>query len=150
MAIARATVIAKMRGAFKAGVSASRFLADMKAAGLSYRRTDMLADWRNVNKLARVEGALQFVRRGYYPTASVIADVSWKISREYMYVVKVQTRLRPDEPVTERKVNIMTDIPMTPSMIEAEVESRWGEWEKYEAQELVGVQAWTAVHKVME
>ena len=150
MAIERGIVITKMRGAFRKGVSASKFLLDMRAEGLSYRRTDMLADWRTVNQLEAKKGLMQYVRKDYQPTAATIADVTWDITKEYMYIAKTWARLRPDDPLIERKVNIMADRPLTPREVEAEVQERWGEWEKYKAEELVGVQAWSAVHKVME
>ncbi|GAH67403.1 unnamed protein product, partial [marine sediment metagenome] len=68
MGIVRAETIARMRIAFREGVSASRFIRDMKEVGLSYRRTDMLADYRSVAGLERVEGALRYVRKDRYPT----------------------------------------------------------------------------------
>ncbi|MBA7705401.1 hypothetical protein ES703_114229 [subsurface metagenome] len=43
----------------------------------------------------------------------------------------------------------MSDVPMTPEMLKAEVEERWGEWERYAAEEIIGLQAWSAVRKVM-
>ncbi|GAI64195.1 unnamed protein product [marine sediment metagenome] len=150
MAIERAIVIAKMRGAFREGLAASRFIKDMRDIGLSYRRTDMLADWRSVNELERKEGVLRYVRKDRYPTEKTIAAVTWETSKEFMYKVKVQSVIRIGEPITERFVNIMSDVPMTPAMVEAEVEERWGEWEKYEAEIITGLQTWSAVRKVME
>lgn len=150
MAIERAIVIAKMRGAFRSGLSASKFLSNMKAQGLSYRRTDMLGDWRSVNEIEKKEGLLRFVRKDFHPTEKTIASVDWATSKEYMYKVKTLSRIKPGDPLTERFVNIMSDIPMTPAQLEAQVEERWGEWEKYAAEELVGVQAWSAVRQVME
>ncbi len=150
MGIVRAEVIAKMRGAFRKGKSASRFLADMKTAGLSYRRTDMLADWRSVNQLEVKEGLARFVRKDRYPTEKTMAAVTWSTSKEYMYKVKVQSVIRAGEPITERFVNIMSDKPMTPAMIEAEVEERWQEWEKYKAEEITQLQLWSAVRQVIE
>lgn len=150
MGIVRAEVIGRMRKAFRVGVSASRFIADMKAEGLSYRRTDMLSDWRSVNELERKEGAMRFVRKDRYPTEKTLAAVDWAISKEYMYKVKVQSVVKIGEPIIERFINIVTDVPMTPAMVEAQVEERWGEWEKYEAEIITGIQAWSAVHKVME
>jgi len=150
MAIERAIVIAKMRSAFRTGLSASKFLSNMKAQGLSYRRADMLSDWRSVNEIEKKEGTLRFVRKDYYPTEKTIAAVNWETSKEYMYKVKTLSRIKAGEPITERFVNIMSDIPMTPQQLESEVQERWGEWERYAAEELVGVQSWSAVHRVME
>lgn len=151
MGLDRSITIARMRKAFREGVSASRFMRAEREAGRPvYRRTDMLADWRTINQLETKKDALKYVRKDRYPTEKVMAAVTWELSKEYMYVVKVKSRLKPDEPVIERNVNILSDVPMTPAMVEAEVMERWGEWEKYAAEEIVELQAWTAVRKVME
>lgn len=147
MAIERATVIARMRAAFREGMSAGKFLQQMKTEGLSYRRTTMLSDWRTVNELERKEGALRFVRKDYMPTKAVVATVDWEMSQEFMYKVKTHSRLKPDAPITERFVNIMSDKPLTPTELESQVEARWGEWEKYAAEELVGLQVWSAAQR---
>lgn len=150
MAIKRAAVIGLMRGAFRRGQSASAFLRDMRAKGLTYRRTDMLADWRSVNELERKAGAMRYVRRDYFPAAKAIAQVEWDMSDEFMYKVKVTSRLSPGEPLTERFVNIMSDRPMTPAMVEQAVTEKWAEWEDYTAEAIENLVVWTAVHKVMD
>ena len=150
MSIERAEVVGRMRIAFRGGLSASRFISDMKSAGLSYRRGTMLSDWRTVNEIEKKEGTLRYVRKDRYPTTATMASVTWETSQEYMYKVKVESVLKAGEPATERFVNIMTDVPMTPEMIEAEVEQRWGEWEKYAAETITGLQSWSAVRRVME
>lgn len=150
MGIERAEVIQRMRAAFKQGMSGYRFIAQMRAEGLSYRRTTMLADWRSVNELEKKAGAMRFIRKDYMPARPAMAQVAWAMSREYMYKVKVESRLREGEPLTERFVNIMSDTPLTPRQIEAQVTERWGEWEKYAPEELYKMQVWTAVHRIME
>ncbi len=139
-----------MLGAFDEGVKVSRFIRDMESKGLSYRRTTMLNDWRSVNELKTKEGLMQYVRRDRYPAKTAIASVTWNISKEYMYVIKVRSILRPGDDPTEQKINIMSDVPMTPGMVEAEVAERWGEWEKYQGQTLTEIVPWAAVRKVME
>lgn len=150
MGILRAEVIARMRSAFREGLSATRFIKDMRELGLSYRRSDMLADWRSVNELEVKEGLARYIRKDRYPTTKTMAAVTWQTSKEFMYKVKVQSVVQVGAPITERFVNIMSDVPMTPAMIEAEVEERWAEWEKYEAETITQLQTWSAVRKVME
>ena len=150
MAIVRAEVIARMRGAFRKGESASRFIQDMRAKGLGYRRSDMLADWRSVNQLETKKNLLQYVRKDRYPTVKTIAAVTWNMSKEYMYVVKVKSRISPEEPIVERMVNIQRDVPLTPAMIEAQVKMEWVGWEKYKEEEIVEILPFTAARKVME
>jgi len=150
MGVKRAAVIGLMRGAFRRGQSASAFLSDMKAKGLSYRRTDMLGDWRSVNELERKKGAMRFVRRDRFPTAKTMAAVEWELSDEYMYKVKVQSRLSPGDPIQERFVNILSDRPMTPAMVEQAVTEKWAEWEDYTAEAIEKMVVWTAVHKTIQ
>jgi len=122
----------------------------MKARGLSYRRTDMLADWRSVNEVERKADAYKYVRKDRMPTAKVIAQVDWSLSREYMYKVKILSRIRPGEPITERFVNIMQDRPLTPGEIEGLT------WEMIQAQspklqaQVVSITPWTVLQRVIE
>lgn len=150
MSLIRATVIAKMRGAIREGVSASAFIRTMRDAGMSYRRTDMLSDWRSVTGVERVDGVARYVRKDYYPTAAVYASVDWKLSKEFMYKVKVQSRVSPTEPITERMVNVMSDNPLTPREIEEQVQDWYGVTESLPPELLVSLSVWTAVRKVME
>lgn len=150
MAIERAIVIRKMGGAFKEGMSFNTFYNEMKEVGLSYRRTDMLGDWRSVGEIRVKEDLFKYVRKDYYPTEKSIAQVSFALSREYMYKVKVESRLRPDMPLTERFVNIMTDSPMTPRMVEQMVTEKWREWEKYMTEQIEAITPYTALHRVTE
>jgi len=146
----RSAVILRAKIAFKQGLSASKFLADMKVRGLSYRRTDMLTDWRSVNELERKADAFKYVRKDRVPTARVIAQVDWALSREYMYKVKILSRVRPGEPIVERFVNIMQDRPRTPGEIEA---LTWSLIQKQSPKlqaEVVGITPWTVLQKVIE
>ena len=150
MGIIRAETIGRMRIAFRAGVSASRFIVDMRTAGLSYRRTDMLSDWRAINQLETKDGLARFVRKDRLPTNKALAQVDWALSKEFMYKVKVYSQKGVGMPIGERFVNIMSDNPLTPQQIESEVEQQWSEWERYAPETLTGLQVWSAVHKVME
>jgi len=145
MSLKRATAIALMRGAFRRGQSAGSFIRDMRERGLTYRRTDMLSDWRSVGKLEVKEGLMQYVRKDYYPTKASIAVVDWHIDKEFMYVSIVRSRLTPDVPIIERKVNIVTDVPMTPAMVQQAIIEKWTDWEQYTAEAIEEIIPWTAV-----
>lgn len=147
MGLRRATAKQFIRPAFLRGESASQFIRDMKKRGISYSKTVMLADWRSENELIVKEGLMQYVRRDYFPTQTTTAQVTWSLSQEYMYVVKVRSRREPGVPVTERKVNITSDVPMTPRMVEQVVVEKWAEWERYGAEEIEDIIPWAAVHR---
>lgn len=148
MSLVRANVIALMRGAFRRGQSAGSFIRDMREKGLTYRRTDMLSDWRSVSHLERKAGMFESVRRDYYPSKAVIASVTWKLPKEYMYIVRVQSRLHPELPTQERKVNIVSDTPMTPAMVEQAITEKWVDWEDYTAEAIEKIIMFEAVHRV--
>jgi len=110
----------------------------------------MLSDWRAVNQLETKKGLMRYVRKDRYPTKMAIAEVDWILSQEYMYTVKVQSRLRPGEPQVERFVNLMSDEPMTGTMIEQGVTEKWAVWEDYTAEAIEKIIPWSAVHRTME
>jgi len=150
MSIERSQAIAYMRKAFRKGQTVTDFRQDMRAKGLSYRWTTMLSDWRSVNQLETKKGLMRYVRKDRYPTKMAIAEVDWVLSQEYMYTVKVQSRLRPGEPQVERFVNLMSDEPMTGTMIEQGVTEKWAVWEDYTAEAIEKIIPWSAVHRTME
>lgn len=149
MGIERAETIARMRKAFRGGLSFAAFFRQEKAAERpTYRRTDMLSDFATINEIERKTGLLRFVRKDYYPTVKTMAAVTWETSKEYMYKVKVETRAKPDEPIVDHFVNIMSDVPMTPEMVEQMVIEERAKEEKYFGEMLLAATAWTAVRRV--
>lgn len=145
----RPSAILRMPDAISAGLSASGFIREMKSLGLSYRKTLMLSDWRSVSGIEAKKNRMQYVRKDRLPSTRVIPDVEWeKMSREYMYKVKTQSRLKPDQPLTERFVNIMSDEPLTPTEVEQQVVSLWGQWEKYSQESIEGLRVVGAYHRI--
>jgi len=145
----RSEVILRAKQAFKTGITATSFIADMKTRGLSYRRTDMLSDWRSVNELERKAEAFKYVRRDYFPTARVMAQVEWEMSHEFMYKLKVQSRLEPGQPLTERFVNITSDTPMTREAVEEQAWEMIQEQSPDKRKMIVGVSAVTAIQRLI-
>jgi len=150
MSIVRAEVIAQMRKAFRKGQSATSFIWEMRQKGLGYRHTTMLSDCRAESGQEVKEGLLRFVRKDRYPAKTAIADKPYRLSKEFMYKVKVESRLRPDVVITERFVNLMSDVPMTPDMIEQAITEKWSEYEDYTAEAIEKIIPFTAIHRTLE
>ncbi|MBA7691619.1 hypothetical protein ES703_100169 [subsurface metagenome] len=148
MGIVRAEAIARARKFIREGVSASKWITQMKARGISYRRTDMLADYRSEFNIKQKKDLMRYVRKDRYPTEKSIAAVTYEMSKEFMYSVQVKSILKAGEPITERFVNIMSDVPMTPAMVESEVMEQWQQWEKYAVEAITALQVWTAYRTV--
>ena len=124
MGIVRAEVVARMRGAIAKGLSASRFIGAMRAEGLGYRKTDMLADWRDVGRFEKKKKLARFVRKGYIPSKYMAHISTWKMSAEFMYRVQYTRTMYPSQPVKPQFVNLMSDKPLTIEEIETEAWSR--------------------------
>ena len=145
----RAKVMSLMRAAVRRGQSRTSFFRDMKAQELTYPRKVMVADWASITEFIAKDGAMRHVRKDAYPAEKTIVTTEWDIEGEYMYKVKVRSRLRPDEPVVERFVNIVTDAPMTPRMVEQAVVEKWAEWEDYTAEAIEEIVPWTAIRTTL-
>lgn len=150
MGIVRAEVIARMRKAIAEGLSASRFIRDMRAEGLSYRRTTMLSDWREVGNIKKKEGAAKFIRKGYIPADKTIELRAWEMSAEYMYKLRSTRIAYPGAPPEIRFVNLMSDRPLTVAEIETEAWSRsFDQSPPTEAEERKFLVE-TAIHRIYE
>lgn len=146
MAKVRGQVIALFRAAIRQGKSRTATFRNIRTKGLQYPTKIMLADWNSLTEFAAKDGALVHVRRNAYPAAKTLVETSWDIDGEYMFKVKVTSRLRPDEPLTERTINIVTNSPMTPAMITQAVVDKWAEYEDYSRETLETITPWTAIH----
>jgi len=146
--IKRASVIPRMKRALELGKSAGAFLREMQAAGLGYRRTTFLADWRNVGNIEEKEHLIQFVRKDYLPSPKFYAEVDWKMSREYLYKVRMETRIYPEKKWEKRWVNIVSDRPMTPGELETQITESWGGWYPERREDIRRIVPETAIRRI--
>lgn len=144
----RPQAILKIPDALARGLTATSWIKELKGLGLSYRKTNMLADFRSVAGIEAKKDAIKYVRKDRLPSIRAVADVEWELSKEYMIKVKTWSQTRPDEPLEERFVNIMSDKNLTPAEIQTQVQARWGEWEKYEGEVLKRVQPVGVYHRI--
>lgn len=144
----RSTAILKIPDALARGLSASGFIKELKKAGISYRRTNMLSDWRSVAGIEAKKDAVKYVRRDRRPSVKAVADVEWELSKEFMYKVKVTVQTEPDKPLTERFVNIMHDRLLTPIQLEEQIYRLWSQWEKYQGETIKKLQTVGVYHRV--
>jgi len=146
--VRRPSAILRIPDAIVRGLSPTAFINELKGMGLSYRKTLMLSDWRTVSGIEAKKDLIKYVRKDRVPSARLLPDVEWELSREYMYKVNTLSRLKPDEPLQERFVNIMSDVPLSPTEVEQQVMSMWGEWEKYAQESIEGLKVVGAYHRI--
>ncbi len=146
--IRRPAAILKMPEAILRGLTPTAFISELRLTTGSYRKTLLLSDWRTVAGIEAKKDLIKYVRKDRKPSVRVVPDVEWELSREYMYKVKTHSRLKPDEPLTERFINIMSDNPMSPSEVEQATYSLWGQWEKYSQETIEDVAVVGAYHRI--
>ena len=146
--IERAEVVQRMKSAIKRGQSATSFIADMRKAGLAYRRTTMLADWRTQGDYTKKEGLLRYVRKDYVPSQELVRAESWDLKRDFMFQVRLQIQRHPGEPIESQFVNIMSDKPLTIRQIEQAALELPAEHYAVGEEQIVGVTVETGIRKV--
>lgn len=146
----RAVVIAKMRGAFRGEQSFNSFYTQISALGLGYRRSAMLADWREVNEVEKKEGTARYIRKGYVPTAATVELKTWELSHEYMYRVGVKAVIHPEKPTEKQFINLMSDVPLTIDQVEARAKELLLASEKYKITRDVGLEVYSVFRREKE
>lgn len=126
-ALRRPAALLRMPKAIASGMSPTAFLRQLKSKGLGYRKQRVFADWRSVAQIEAKKDALKYVRKDRYPSLTDYAETEWPWQEEYAYKLKTLSRLKPDDPITERFVIIESDVPLTPGQMEEQVEERWVE-----------------------
>lgn len=121
----RKDVMSLMRKAIIAGKSRTAFIKDMRAAKTMYLGRKMVADYEFLKQEHQKTGALTRLRRDVRPGKATLIACDWRLTNEYQYVVKVQTRLSPEAPLKERFIRIVTDERMTSRMMEQHTIDHW-------------------------
>ena len=147
LGLKRAIGILTVADAYKRGLNRTGWIKELRAKGLGYRKTVMLADWRSITGEEIKKDRLKYVRKDRYPTSKDYVAAEWPWKEEWAYKMKVRTVVRPDEPVQERFVIIESNKPLTPAEMEAQTWSRWGEWEKYAPERLKEVLPYIAYRR---
>lgn len=146
----RAAAQLVIKSAARRGLSSAETIRELADKGLSYRRTTMLADYRTAANIKEKEGLLKYVRKDRTPSPRIYAETTHALSREFQYLVAVQTRLRPGEPLEKRLVSIINDRPMTPRELDTEIRELWGDWYPERREEIVATIPETAIRRVIQ
>jgi len=144
----RAESVLRMKQALTRGLSFNAFYRSAQEKGISYRRIDMMSEWRSQGELKKKEGLLKYVRKDYMPSAELVKAESWKMSKEYMYKVKVETRLRPGIKPVEQFVNVISDNPLTVRGVEQRAVELWRVWYPTKVDEITKMVVETGIRRV--
>lgn len=144
----RAIVQKLMPKAFKAGMTRTAFYNKMKSEGLGYAKSKMLADWRTLFNIEAKKDALKHVRKDRLPSPRIMAEVTWKYDKEFIYKAKTWSRIHPEAPLTEQMVTFTSDKSLTPREVEEQIGIKWPEWDSPPKSLLEEVHVTSVYHRI--
>jgi len=108
-----------LRSAAEAGMSANEAIRQLQSGGLqTYRRTDMLKDYRQFLGIPERADKLQHVRLDYRPSRNLFTDVMGFQRSRYRYQVNIYTHNPVSGKDTVMSTNVASDVQLTRRQIE--------------------------------
>lgn len=111
---------------FSKGYSAIKTLDILKGLGYSYRKTDFLADWREITGVKKVENAYRFIPKRHKPSLNLITEASTRLKKNYTYLYDVRLTDRVTGEVWHRDYRMCMDTLESVGFMEDEFWSRYG------------------------
>ncbi len=100
------------------GLAANEALRRLREAGLGYRRTDFLADYRKVIGAEKQKDVAKYIRKDYYPTSAVITPTELNLARKYHNYIRYDYKDLETLEVKSKTFIIADDKPLTIRQIE--------------------------------
>lgn len=116
---ARGLAQAFLRSAAEHGVKFGEVFRDMKAGGMStYRRTDMLSDYRQFQGIPDKADVLKYVRKDYTPSANLYTVTKGYQHTKFRYQLNVDIYKPLTGETFTMATNIASDVQLTPRQLE--------------------------------
>lgn len=116
---ARGLAQAFLRSAATKGIKFADVFKSMQDAGMStYRRTNMLKDYRQFAGIADKADLLKFVRKDMIPSHSLYTTTTGYQRTKFRYQLNVDVYKPLTNETFSMPTNIASDVPLTPGQIE--------------------------------
>jgi len=136
-----------LRSGVSRGLTAAATIRTLAAEGLTYRRTDMLADFREWAQVPVKTDRVKAVRKDYRPSRELFIDTTGKQLRAFRYQVTVDIYNPESKERLKYTTNVTSDKQMTIGEVEAEaLEPIKRSTEAYKS-EITGYHVEAAFHK---
>jgi hypothetical protein len=117
----RPLAILRMPEAMARGLNVTGFIKELKALGMTYRRPQMLADWRYVGNIKQVRDSYKSIRRDYKPSDRNLIGVDWEMHHKFMYKFELNAEERTRLGLKPIGINIMSDERLTIQEAESQI-----------------------------
>lgn len=95
-----------IRSAVARGLSSAETIRALTAEGMTYRRTSMLADWREWSQVPAKADRIKAVRHDYRPSRELYIETTGKQLRPFRYQVGVDIY----NPETKERLHMVTNV----------------------------------------
>ena len=147
----KAIAQAFLRSAAEAGLSANEAISQMQQGGIStYRRTDMLADYRSFANIPAKADMLKYVRSDYTPSQRLFTEVSGYQHSLYRYQINFDLLKRSTGERFTFSTNVASDSALTKGEASANGINSIKDSMELSDIEITGYQLYGAFHKAGE
>jgi len=106
-----------IRSGVSKGLSASATIRSLRHAGLTYRRSDMLRDYREWAQVPAKANVIRYVRRDYRPSQAMYVATTGKQTATYRYQVTGNIYNPVSRDTVKFTTNVVSDRQLTPQEI---------------------------------
>jgi len=106
-----------IRSAVAKGLSSTATLKSLVDGGISYRRTNMLADYREWGQVPRKMSAIKAVRRDYLPSQSAYVETTGKQTQPYRYQITGNIYNPETGERVDFTTNVVSEFGLTPNQV---------------------------------
>lgn len=125
MSTERGILRSLMYKALDTAYSFNAFYRSAVEKGLSYRRSEMLADWRSIASELTNRAALRSLREGDIPEHTVVGVSPFRYTEPFIYKARVEYQVSVGAPVLEQFVTVLSSKALTMGGAVGQVMEKW-------------------------
>lgn len=125
MSTERGILRSLMYKALDAAYSFNAFYRSAQEKGISYRRSDMLADWRSIQSELTNRAALRSLSAGDIPEHTAVGTTPFKYTEPFIYKARVEYQVSAEAPLTEQFVTVLSSKALTIGGAVGQVMEKW-------------------------
>lgn len=125
MSTERGILRSLMYKALDAAYSFNAFYRSASEKGISYRRSDMLADWRSIQSELSNRAALRSLSAGDIPEHTRVGASPFKYTEPFIYKARVEYKVSAEAPLTEQFVTVLSSKALTMGGAVGQVMEKW-------------------------
>lgn len=130
------------------GFSFNSFYRSTRERGISYRRTDMLQDWRDVvNEVVGMK-LLKGVASDVIPPHTDLVESKIHYSSPFVYKARVDVTVKETGIQTERFVTVLSEKALTLGEVEEQINRKWPGYEYGRSERLTHIETTAALHYI--